>query len=631
MDSTKFLEIFPFIRNSVNLFDDQNRFLKKIILTGKICALEKAANLFSFTEKTIETFSNLKEELIPLLIRENLKKYTEELNSKAQISIDILIRNLFERTADVGFLATDTAIIDFLNDRFSIEDLKNRLIEYTMKYSVYNEIIIADTQGNIRLNINPNNTLTPSTSDSIIRDALQSDGYVERYAHTDLFASQQKTLIFAQRIMDNKKPIGVLILCFRFDDEMNYIFSSLLNPSEHIIFTDGKEIITASSESLQTNKEVHKLSFDDDIIYRNGYLYVSAKTKGYEGYYGAPWRSIAFINAQKCSKNPPIQDPISAKCTLDENIKAIICKADDVIEDLSDVIINGELIASKEKVYVLTPVLDNLRTVSTAILSTIKDTVTNLENTIMEGLIYDVQASAKLAIDIMDRNLYERANDSRWWAMTPIFEEELSKETPDRKVMTDVLQYINSLYTVYTNLFVYDKNSTVIATSNDSTIIGKKVSEEYVSRTLNNHNSQNYFVSKFDNTPFYDAQSTYIYSATIRQNNKTLGGIGIVFDAYPQFKAMLNDSFPPSKNGFSCFVDRKGIIISTTHPHLNPMDSIELDDEILRFNSDQATHRFITHEGKKYLIGIALSHGYREYKRQDNYKNDVLSLTFIEY
>lgn len=73
MDSTKFLEIFPFIRNSVNLFDDQNRFLKKIILTGKICALEKAANLFLFTEKTIETFSTLKEELIPLLIRENLK------------------------------------------------------------------------------------------------------------------------------------------------------------------------------------------------------------------------------------------------------------------------------------------------------------------------------------------------------------------------------------------------------------------------------------------------------------------------------------------------------------------------------------------------------------------------------
>ncbi|MDQ7068951.1 MAG: hypothetical protein Q9M40_13855 [Sulfurimonas sp.] len=33
-----------------------------------------------------------------------------------------------------------------------------------------------------------------------------------------------------------------------------------------------------------------------------------------------------------------------------------------------------------------------------------------------------------LAIDIMDRNLYERANDSRWWALTPLFIEELSSQ-----------------------------------------------------------------------------------------------------------------------------------------------------------------------------------------------------------
>ena len=77
MNDSQLLELFPFIRNSVELFDNQNRFLKKIILTGKISALEKAANLFSFTEKTIETFTDLKDELIPLLIQENVKKHTE--------------------------------------------------------------------------------------------------------------------------------------------------------------------------------------------------------------------------------------------------------------------------------------------------------------------------------------------------------------------------------------------------------------------------------------------------------------------------------------------------------------------------------------------------------------------------
>ncbi len=632
MDETKYLNLFPFIGQSVKQFDDQNRFLKKIILTGKICALEKAANLFSFTEKTIETFSDLKEELIPLLIRENIKKYTDELRSKAQISIDILIRNLFERTADVGFLATDSAIIDFLKGEYSSHDLRQRLIEYTLKYSVYNEIIITDTDGNIRLNINGKNTIS-SSRDPIIKNALHSDAYVEQYAHSDLFASQDKTLLFAQRIIDSNQTIGVLILCFRFEDEMEHIFSSLLNPGEHIFFTDGKDIITSSSdESSKMKNEFRKIHNDDDgITYSNGNLFISAKTKGYEGYYGAPWSSVAFINVKKCTQKPPLKDPISEKCTLDENIKTIIHKADDVIEDLSDVIINGELIASKERVYVLTPVLDNLRSVSSSILSTIKDTVGNLENTIMEGLIFDVKASAKLAIEIMDRNLYERANDSRWWAMTPIFEEELSSQTPDVKRLTEVLVYINSLYTVYTNLYIYDRNSTIIASSNDPLIIGKKVSGEYITKTLSNTNTQNYFVSRFDSTPFYNDKETYIYSATIRFNGKTIGGIGIVFDAYPQFQAMLTDSFPPSKIGFSCFIDRKGMILSTTHPTLTPMEYMDLGEEILRFNAQQPEHRFIILEEKKYLVGIALSKGYREYKCQDNYKNDVLSLVFIEY
>lgn len=631
MDNSKFLTIFPFIESSVKLLEGQNRFLKKIILTGKIAALEKAANLFTFTEKTIETFSELKEELIPLLIQENLKKYTEELRSKAQISIDILIRNLFERTADVGFLATDNVIIDFLNGMETSARLQKRLIEYTMKYSVYNEIIITDVHGNVKLNINSSNPIH-FTSDPIIQNAINANGYIEQYAKSDLFSTQNKTLMFAQKIVDKNSTIGVLVMCFRFEDEMTRIFSSLLNPNEHIFFTDGREIITASSsESNFLKIKLHSLQDETDYNYRDGKIFVSAKTKGYEGYYGAHWKSISYIDVRKSAQNPPVKDPISEKCTLDENIKSIIRKADDVIEDLSDVIINGELIASKERVYVLTPVLDNLRNVSSSILGTIKETVTNLENTIMEGLIYDVQTSAKLSIDIMDRNLYERANDCRWWAITPIFEEELALAAPDVKRITDVLQYINTLYTVYTNLFIYDRHTNIIASSNNPSIIGRNISGEYITKTLNNHNSQNYFVSNFESSKLYHDEATYIYNATICSNGKPLGGISIVFDATPQFQAILQDSFPSSKLGFGCFVDRKGVVIASTHPELKPMERIELDEEIARFSSKNAIHRFLNFKGKRYLVGIALSDGYREYKVQDNYKNDVLSLIFIEY
>ena len=35
------------------------------------------------------------------------------LRSKSQIAIDVLVRNLFERTADIGFLSTDDDIREF--------------------------------------------------------------------------------------------------------------------------------------------------------------------------------------------------------------------------------------------------------------------------------------------------------------------------------------------------------------------------------------------------------------------------------------------------------------------------------------------------------------------------------------
>jgi hypothetical protein len=60
-----------------------------------------------------------------------------------------------------------------------------RLQEYANKYSVYN-------------------------------DALNSSQYIKRYAKSDIFPSQDKTLIYAQKIVSNNKNIGVLCLCFKY-------------------------------------------------------------------------------------------------------------------------------------------------------------------------------------------------------------------------------------------------------------------------------------------------------------------------------------------------------------------------------------------------------------------------------
>ena len=96
--------------------------------------------------KTKENFLNLTTTLLNHLSDETVKKVTSEMNFKAQVAIDVVIRNLFERTADIGFLATDDDIREFLlhfvskynKESFVLkEQIQKRFLEYVKKYSVY--------------------------------------------------------------------------------------------------------------------------------------------------------------------------------------------------------------------------------------------------------------------------------------------------------------------------------------------------------------------------------------------------------------------------------------------------------------------------------------------------------------
>jgi len=634
------LEVFPFIKETMIDLEQQNKFLNKVTLTGKINALDVAANLFEFTDKTAIVFDELKVELINALLQENIKKVSNELSFKAKTAIDILIRNLFERTADVGFFSTDTLIIDFLTTKtISQEQINKHLLEYANKYSVYNEIVIFDTQGKVKAKLNQANQLEYS-KDSIIQEALNSEEYVEKYVKTDIFSAQNKTLMYAQKILHANKSIGVLCLCFKFEDEMNSIFKNLAHNKEILAISDAKGVLIANAK---VNTKIQCSYCQDEYkILNKQYISTTKGTSGYQGYTGIQgWYATAMQDAYdihstiKSLENDEEdtkkeEHPHTRKSLLNEQLNQIIEKANNIIEDIADVIINGELIASKQKVYVLTPILDNLRNISTELLASIKKSIKNLEYVVEEALIHDVKMASHLAIDIMDRNLYERANDSRWWALTPSFGTELSSQTSDTAKLEATLTYINELYTVYTNIFIYDANRKIIASSQDSSIVGETLSDEYIQKTLANKNSQNYFVSPFDKSSFYEDEATYIYSASIVAKERVIGGIAVVFDAKPEFEAMLNDSFPASKKGFMVFLDKDKNIISSNNPQLKTLEKLDIDEKFLNTKETHAMYDFITFNETEYIVASVSSQGYREYKTEDNYTNELFCLTFIE-
>ena len=99
---------------------------------------------------TRHAFAELTGTLLNQLGHEELRTCRQEMSAKAQVAIDILVRNLFERTADIGFLACDADIRQFIGKVHECAgnvllardlaaartQLRTRFAEYAAKYEV---------------------------------------------------------------------------------------------------------------------------------------------------------------------------------------------------------------------------------------------------------------------------------------------------------------------------------------------------------------------------------------------------------------------------------------------------------------------------------------------------------------
>jgi len=647
--------------------------------------------------QTREAFNKLNEELLANLVNETFKKTIQEMTSKAQVSVDIVIRNLFERTADIGFLATDEDIRNFLKlkSQYSVlnkseeteylsekytqlqmaqKNLEERFQEYVSKYSVYYDIVLFDTKGKILARLDKNNDIKV-TYDSFIQESLYTQkDFVETFSYSDLQPNNKESLIYSFKVTNSNEdqtPLGVLSLFFKFEDEMKGVFANLISKNDWMILTlldkDGKVI--ASSDEYQIplgviqEKEVEK---EYSIIKFAGreYLVKTCPTKGYEGFYGLGWLGHALIPldhafekntnlALKSMDGEFLESVIRTSSLFTKEIKNIPVLAEKIQKELDRTVYNGKLIDESGTTGM---VLGEISEAGFKTKQIFEDSIKNLNETIISSFISNAEFSARLAIDIMDRNLYERANDCRWWALAEDFRKILSEENISEKQkqkLEDILSYINNLYTVYTNLFLYDNEGKILAISlpkgervnedipflKKDKWLNKSIEEAWISNTLSINNSQQYSVSPFAKTPLYrEEEYTYIYGASIRdmKDNSVLGGIGIIFDSMPQFKAMLEDVLPKVENGaiqkgcIALFADKNKNIISSSNEAFKVGSKIDIEDKYFDLNNGESKAGILTYNGQNYALGACCSQGYREYKSlEDSYKNDIIAFVLM--
>jgi len=628
---------------------------------------------------TRAAFSDLAAALLNQLGREALKKCLQDHSAKAQVAINILVRNLFERTADIGFLACDEEVRSFLRRKAAGQDvdraaLRRRFGEYVCKYSVYSDIIVLDPAGHVLARLDDSVTVSESR-DPVVRAALDTGAaYVEQFRETDLVAGGKRALIYAYRVTDGDGSVlGVLCLCFKFENEAALIFSNLASADDWSVITildhEGCVIASHDPHHIPVGAKFEPVLDADFRIVRFGpmeYVTLSRAAQPYQGYAGPGWYGHVMVPllhafngtaARLLDSIAPdvIERIIHSSELFNQDIRVIPSKANHIQRELNRSVWNGDIkqrtssadtasgsVSSGSASAFSKILLKEISSTGARTKAVFESAIADLHQTVVTSLLHDNQFHAGLAIDIMDRNLYERANDCRWWALTTVFAEMLAQpqlSERDTLAIGAILRTINGLYTVYSNLIVFDRSGKVIATSNaaEGELAGSVLSDEWVARILALRGDQAYAVSSFAATPLYGGRSTYIYGAAIQDPKRhgVVGGIAIVFDGAPQIAAMLSDALPRDGTGavksgaFGLLVEKDGRIVASTRDDYRPGDTLTVDPAFLGLKPGTGHSGFTVMGDGYYAVGARASSGYREYKgASDPYRNEVIALIF---
>jgi len=595
---------------------------------------------------TREAFESLAADLVTHLETETHKKALLEARARAQVAIDILVRNLFERTADIGFLAADDAIRSFASEANAADtrSLQHRLAEYVSKYSVYQNVILVSPEGRVLLQLE-GGPAPAATVDPLIATTLATDGYVETFRRSDLVPDARRVLIYSHRVTSNGRTLGVLCLCFRLEDECEGIFAELRSDTDWTVLAlldaNNEVIISSDTQQMPVGAKLAGIGNESGNILRfagREFLAVTCKAQPYQGYAGPAWRGHVMVPLERAFEAN--EGTAEASCTADvladlrataskfsAALREIPGKADAVQRDLNRSVWNGSVrlsVGTGSNGTFAKALLREISNMGRKTQEVFERSIEELHETVVSSVLHDSRFLASLAVELLARNFYERANDCRWWALNATLSGRLAGAADcSDEAVTQVLRHINSLYTVYHCIVLFDSQRRIVASSRPEyeQMLGSVIDETWAADALAASGTQAFSVSPFCPSPLYDGRPTYIFAAGIRgAGGRSIGGVAVVFDTAPQLAAMLQDSIPKDEAGrpqagcVALFLDRDLQILSCTHPAID-VAKLEWIRESARTGEAQ-----VMQIGDEYLsVGTRRDTGYREYEGLGGY------------
>ena len=586
--------------------------------------LAHLSNLKADMRQVRASFGQLTGELLACLAEETLALAAGTLGHQAQIAIDLLTRNLFERTADIGFLATDAAIVKACIDRdpARLAALRERLRAYAERYTVYRDIVLLGPDGRVLTRLVDG--FAGWSSSTVIGRALQGQrGYVETYEATD-FCGDELVLTHAWRVEKEGRAVGVLALVFDLEREATLIFERLARHDEVLAFVDASDrvVLTNDVARLPPGRRV-ALGPDAASLRLGGVTHVVARraARPYQGYAGPGWATVALAPVELAfgdEAGDAAPAAFSGENVFSQRLRDVPVRAREIQRRLERMVWNGRIHQADRSNAFSRSLLEEIAATGRRTKEQFEHASSKLLSTVAAGLQAEACLLADLSVDILARSLYERANDIRWWAADPVL------ATLDADAARATLARINGLYTVYANLLVFDAQGLVIAASRDAGVEGRTLASAWVAECLALRDPARCAVSPFEPGELYGDGGTWVFAAPLLVDGHAVGGVAAAFDATPQVEAMLREALPDAPGAMAAFCLRDGSVVGRTGEL-----HVTLPAGVLSLAPGESWSGLLTEAGQCFIAGAAAASGYREFLHGQGGVDPVIGVVVI--
>jgi hypothetical protein len=273
-------------------------------------------------------------------------------------------------------------------------------------------------------------------------------------------------------------------------------------------------------------------------------------------------------------------------------------------------------------------VANEVKTVSAQITQVAKELSTDLQGTLTEltnlgeVMVSQVRGTrltdlALNMIEIIDRNLYERSCDVRWWATDAAVVQAVQAASDDScSHASRRLGVILGAYTVYLDLWIADANGKIIATGRPSQFPATRglnvAQEEWFRRALASHSGDDYVAMDIATNPALGNKTVATYATAIRvngeANGKAIGVLGIHFDWEPQAQTVVKNVrlSPEDAQRTRC------LLVDSRHRVIAASDGKGILTETISLNTEgQRQGCYTSRDGA--IVGFALTPGYETY------------------